>query len=142
MSPPWNGPNKRADCVPIKMKPAPKATASQRVAKIERPDAKHEHVADDDVERSPANVDERGELGSPISPIHALVTYTLASSVAMLSVIPGGIGTFEAVALTVLHVFGVSFATAAAAVILLRIATCLLPMLPGYVIFRHELITR
>jgi uncharacterized protein (TIRG00374 family) len=81
-------------------------------------------------------------LGSPISPIRALVTYTLASAVAMLSVLPGGIGTFEAVALTVLHVFSVSFATAAAAVILLRIATCLLPMLPGYVIFRRELITR
>src|SRR5450631_1772366 len=31
-----------------------------RVAKIERPDAQHEHVADDDVEPSPADVDERG----------------------------------------------------------------------------------
>ena len=27
-----------------------------RVAKIERPDAKHEHVADDDVEGSPSHV--------------------------------------------------------------------------------------
>ena len=79
-------------------------------------------------------------LGAPISPIHALVTYMLASAVAMISVIPGGLGSFEAAALAVLHVFGAPFAAAAAAVVLLRVATCLLPMLPGYFIFRFELI--
>ena len=31
-----------------------------RVPKIEGPDAKHQHVSDDDVERSPSDVDERG----------------------------------------------------------------------------------
>jgi uncharacterized protein (TIRG00374 family) len=80
-------------------------------------------------------------LGAPISPIHAVVTYMLASAVAMISVIPGGLGSFEAAALAVLHVFGAPFAAAAAAVVLLRVATCLLPMLPGYFIFRFELIT-
>jgi uncharacterized protein (TIRG00374 family) len=79
-------------------------------------------------------------LGAPISPIHALVTYMLASAIAMLSVIPGGLGSFEAAALAVLHVFGMPFAAAAAGVVLLRVATCLLPMLPGYFIFRFELI--
>lgn len=49
-------------------------------------------------------------LGAPISPIHALVTYMLASAVAMISVIPGGPGSFEAAALAVLHVFGAPFA--------------------------------
>jgi uncharacterized protein (TIRG00374 family) len=79
-------------------------------------------------------------LGDPISPIHALVAYMLASAVAMLSVIPGGLGSFEAAALAVLHVFGLPFAAAAAGVVLLRVFTCLLPMLPGYLIFRFELI--
>lgn len=79
-------------------------------------------------------------LGDPISPIHALVTYILASAVGMLSVIPGGLGTFDAAALLVLHVFAVPFAAAAAGVVLLRVFTCLLPMLPGYIVFRFELI--
>jgi uncharacterized protein (TIRG00374 family) len=79
-------------------------------------------------------------LGVSISPIHALVTYMLASAVAMLSVIPGGLGSFEAAALAILHVFGVPFAVAAAGVVLLRVATCLLPMVPGYLVFRFELI--
>jgi len=78
-------------------------------------------------------------LGTPISPLHALVAYMLASAVAMLSVIPGGLGSFEAAALAILHVFAVPFAAAAAAVVLLRVSTCLLPMLPGYLIFRSEL---
>ncbi|HVA27448.1 MAG TPA: lysylphosphatidylglycerol synthase transmembrane domain-containing protein [Candidatus Baltobacteraceae bacterium] len=79
-------------------------------------------------------------LGYSISPIHALVTYMLASAVAMLSVIPGGLGTFDASALVVLHVFAVPFTAAAAGVVLLRVFTCLLPMLPGYIAFRFELV--
>jgi uncharacterized protein (TIRG00374 family) len=78
-------------------------------------------------------------LGYPISPVHALVTYMVASAVAMLTVIPGGLGSFEAAALAVLHVFGEPFAASAAGVVLLRVFTCLLPMLPGYAVFRYEL---
>ena len=81
-------------------------------------------------------------LGAPISPIQALVSFMLASAVAAISIIPGGVGFFEGSAIAVLHTFGASFATAVAGVVLLRAFTYWLPMLPGYLILRYELVVR
>ncbi|MDR3547211.1 MAG: lysylphosphatidylglycerol synthase transmembrane domain-containing protein [Candidatus Pacebacteria bacterium] len=81
-------------------------------------------------------------LGVALSAPQALVSFMLASAVSTLSVIPGGLGFFEGGAIIVLNSFGISLGTAATGVILLRLFTYWLPMIPGYLIFRSEMVAR
>ncbi|MGH6990437.1 MAG: lysylphosphatidylglycerol synthase transmembrane domain-containing protein [Stellaceae bacterium] len=80
-------------------------------------------------------------LGAPITANEALVSFMLAAAVSTLSIIPGGLGFFEGGAIATLNVFGITVGTAAAGVVLLRGFTYWLPMLPGYLIFRAEMVT-
>lgn len=50
---------------PYQQEAGAKGDGIPRVAKSERPDAKHKHVADDDVEGSPSDVDEPEESPLP-----------------------------------------------------------------------------
>ena len=62
--------------------------------------------------------------------------YMATSVVAVASAAPGGVGTFELAATTGLIGIGMSSVAAAAAVIIYRLATYWLPVLPGWLSWR------
>jgi uncharacterized membrane protein YbhN (UPF0104 family) len=66
-------------------------------------------------------------------------SFLIASVVATLAWIPGGLGSFEGTCVAMLHLHGVAVETALAATLLLRGFTFWLPMLPGFVLARREL---
>lgn len=66
-------------------------------------------------------------------------SFVTASMVMSLSPIPLGLGTFEATSVAMLHAAGIGLEAALAATILLRGLTTWLPMLPGMLIVRREL---
>jgi len=63
----------------------------------------------------------------------------MASLAATVGPMPLGLGTFEAVCVTVLHLQGLSVEIALMATLLLRGFTFWLPMIPGLVLARREL---
>jgi len=67
-------------------------------------------------------------------------SFMLASVVATLAWVPGGIGTFEGACVSVLSRHGVAIEPALAATLLLRGLTFWLPMLPGLWLTRRELV--
>ncbi len=76
-------------------------------------------------------------LGVDASLFVAFPCFVLASIVALLSLIPLGLGTFEATCTGMLVMLGVRLETAFAATLLLRGFTLWLPMLPGLWLTRH-----
>jgi uncharacterized membrane protein YbhN (UPF0104 family) len=78
-------------------------------------------------------------VGSDVAPGLAFASFVLASVVATLAWVPGGLGTFEGTCVGMLHLHGVSLEAALAAVLLLRGFTFWLPMAPGLWIARREM---
>lgn len=78
-------------------------------------------------------------VGNPTAFAPAFAGFIIASVVATLMVVPGGLGTFEGTAVAMLHLFGVPLAPALAATLLLRGFTFWLPMLPGLWLARREM---
>jgi uncharacterized protein (TIRG00374 family) len=68
----------------------------------------------------------------------SFVAFVIASSAATISVIPLGLGSFEAASVMVLHLLGVSLGPGLTATLLLRILTFWLPMIPGLLLMRRE----
>lgn len=66
-------------------------------------------------------------------------TFVVASVVGTLAWVPGGLGTFDATCVAILHSHGVSLEAALAATLLLRVFTLWLPMIPGLWIARREM---
>jgi hypothetical protein len=66
-------------------------------------------------------------------------SFVVASMVATLAWVPGGLGTFEGTCVVMLHVHGVTIEAALAATLLARGFTFWLPMVPGLAIARHEM---
>jgi len=77
-------------------------------------------------------------VGLGLDPLHAFVSFVLASAVATLSPIPLGLGTFEGTCTGLLHVAGSSVEGSLAATLILRGFTLWLPMLPGLWLMRRE----
>ncbi|NTV99232.1 MAG: flippase-like domain-containing protein [Chlorobiaceae bacterium] len=75
-------------------------------------------------------------LGEPVSVFIAFPCLVFASMVSMLSPIPLGLGTFEAVCAGLLIMFEIKVETALTATLLLRGFTLWLPMLPGLFVTR------
>jgi glycosyltransferase 2 family protein len=69
----------------------------------------------------------------------AIAAFVMASLAATVAPMPLGLGTFEAVCVTMLHIQGLSVETALTATLLLRGFTFWLPMLPGLLLARWEL---
>ena len=69
----------------------------------------------------------------------AFPCFVLASIVAMLSLIPLGLGSFEAACVGLLVMLGIRLETALAATLLFRGFTLWLPMIPGLVLTRRTL---
>lgn len=78
-------------------------------------------------------------LDANCHPIMVFASFVAASVVAMIGLVPGGMGTFEGTCVTMLHVHGVSLEAALACTLLLRGFTFWLPMLPGLWLARREL---
>ena len=79
-------------------------------------------------------------VGSSLTPGVAFASFIVASVVASLAWVPGGLGTFEGTCVAMLHVHGVGLEAALAAVLLLRGFSFWLPMLPGLWIARREML--
>jgi uncharacterized protein (TIRG00374 family) len=78
-------------------------------------------------------------LGRPVSPGLVLAAFLCASLVMEMGPIPLGLGSFEAVCVSVLGLAGAPVAAALPATLLLRGFTLWLPMLPGLWLTRREL---
>lgn len=67
------------------------------------------------------------------------VAFMFASIAVILGPIPMGLGSFEAVSIAMLRLFGVPFEAAISATLLFRGFTLWLPLIPGGVLLRHEM---
>jgi uncharacterized protein (TIRG00374 family) len=77
-------------------------------------------------------------LGTTAPPAGVFAAFTMASVVAMISLLPAGLGTFDGTAIALLRAFRVPFGAAVAATVLLRGLTFILPLVPGFFFARHE----
>jgi len=78
-------------------------------------------------------------LGVAASPAHAFASFMIANLVRTIGIVPGGLGTFEATAVLMLKMDGISVAAALSATVLFRLVTFVLPMAPGLWFSRHLL---
>jgi uncharacterized protein (TIRG00374 family) len=76
-------------------------------------------------------------LGIAASPTHAFASFMIANLVRTIGIIPAGLGTFEATAVLMLKMDGISVAEALSATVLFRLVTFILPMAPGLWFSRH-----
>jgi len=67
------------------------------------------------------------------------VAFMMASIAVILGPVPMGLGSFEAVSIAMLRLFGVSFEAAISATLMFRGFTLWLPLIPGGVLLRSEL---
>ncbi len=79
-------------------------------------------------------------IGYSVEPLVAFASFVLASVVATVSLLPGGVGPFEAGSVGTLRVLGVPLEVSIAATLLLRGFTLWLPMLPGLWLARREMV--
>lgn len=77
-------------------------------------------------------------LGTTAPPGGVFAAFTMASVVAMISLLPAGLGTFDGTAIALLRAFRVPLAAAVAGTVLLRGLTFILPLIPGFWFARHE----
>jgi uncharacterized protein (TIRG00374 family) len=67
------------------------------------------------------------------------VAFMMASIAVILGPVPMGLGSFEAVSIAMLRLFGVPFEAALSATLLFRGFTLWLPLIPGGILLRQEL---
>jgi uncharacterized membrane protein YbhN (UPF0104 family) len=77
-------------------------------------------------------------IATPVPPPVVFASFVVASAVATLGWMPGGLGTFDATCVAMLHLHGVSVEAALAGTLLLRGFTFWLPMLPGLWLSHRE----
>jgi uncharacterized protein (TIRG00374 family) len=77
-------------------------------------------------------------IGYTLDPTAVFARFTMISLLAILGVIPGGLGLFESGPVAMLRWWGVPVEAGLAATLLLRAWTFWLPMAPGMWITRHE----
>lgn len=78
-------------------------------------------------------------VGDPVPAGVAIACFVFAMIAELVGIAPGGLGTFEATAVALLHLSGVPIEPALAATLLTRGLTFWLPMLPGAVLLQREL---
>jgi len=67
------------------------------------------------------------------------VAFMMASIAVILGPVPMGLGSFEAVSIAMLRLFGVPFEAALSATLLFRGLTLWLPLIPGGLLLRQEM---
>ncbi len=78
-------------------------------------------------------------FGQPVNPVAVIIAYAVANFAGLISVLPGGIGIYEALMVGVLATAGVSPAISIPAIVMYRILTMLLQLPIGYY-FYHKTI--
>ncbi len=78
-------------------------------------------------------------IGASAKVTGVFASFVTASLVATLTIIPSGLGTFDATLLGMLHVFGVPTTSALGAILLFRGFTLMLPLIPGLWLARKEM---
>jgi len=78
-------------------------------------------------------------LGTTASLAGLFAALVIASLVATITIIPSGLGTFDATMLAMLHLVGVSTINGVGAVLLFRGFTLMLPLIPGLWLARREM---
>lgn len=81
-------------------------------------------------------------LGADIALSVALLSFVFASIAVTLGPIPFGIGSFEVVCTSTLHMLGLGLETALTGTLLLRLLILWLPLVPGLLMSRHILVRR
>jgi glycosyltransferase 2 family protein len=76
-------------------------------------------------------------IAKPADAAMVFASFVVASMVATLAWVPGGLGTFEGTCVAMLHVHGAAIEAARAATLLARGFTFWLPMAPGLTIARR-----
>ncbi|MFB1480908.1 YbhN family protein [Corallococcus sp. RDP092CA] len=76
-------------------------------------------------------------MGQDVPLSTVFVSFMVASMAETVSIIPGGVGTYEATSVGMLNLFGVPVEAALAGTLLLRGFTLWLPLLPGLYLLRH-----
>lgn len=77
-------------------------------------------------------------IGAPESPMVPFAAHVIATTIGIVSVLPGGIGVFEASAIGVLVITDIPLETALAATLIDRAISFWLPMIPGLLVARAE----
>lgn len=80
-----------------------------------------------------------GAVGQHAPASSVFASFVFAKIAEITGLVPGGLGTFEAACVALLHVEGIGVEPALAATLLLRGFTFWLPMLPGLAVVRREL---
>ena len=78
-------------------------------------------------------------IGISAPPITAFAALVMASIAATVSFLPGGIGSFEAGCTATLTLLGIPIEAALTGTLLLRGLTFWLPLIPGFILARHDL---
>lgn len=78
-------------------------------------------------------------IGSPIGPLTAFMALMLGAIAATFSLIPGGVGSFEAACTAALVLMGTPIEVALTGTLILRGLTLWLPLLPGIVLARDHM---
>jgi glycosyltransferase 2 family protein len=78
-------------------------------------------------------------IGHPLALADGCIVFVLASTVASISMLPGGLGSYEALSIALLIALGVPLEAAAPATLVMRGFSFWLPMLPGLWFARKEL---
>ena len=79
-------------------------------------------------------------IGHPAGFNVLFVSFVLASIAATLSLLPGGVGSFEAGSVAAMRYLGVPLHVALTGTLLLRVLTLWIPMIPGIWFARHEMV--
>lgn len=78
-------------------------------------------------------------IGLDVDLLASLTSFLVASVIATIAPLPMGLGSFEGASTMTLHAFGASPEAALAATLMFRGLTLWLPMIPGFLFFRLEL---
>lgn len=76
-------------------------------------------------------------VGAPLSVVRTAAAYLGGSAVAGVAPTPGGLGAMEAALIAALAAFGIGRGQAVAGVLIFRLFTFWLPILPGFIAFRY-----
>jgi Mg2+-importing ATPase len=77
-------------------------------------------------------------IGNPTRADHVFASFSMALIASTLSLIPGGLGAFEAVSVLMLRLLKIPIEAGLAATLMLRVYTLWLPMIPGFFILHRE----
>lgn len=77
-------------------------------------------------------------IGQPTRVDAVFASFAISAAVSTLSLIPGGLGAFEAMSVLMLRLLRIPLEPGLAATLMLRAFTLWLPMLPGFFILRRE----